>query len=300
MDVKELQEWDLSSVEALSSGGEPVDHDVMKRLLPLLQAHCNLSKDAFAPSYGLAEGGASVTFNGKQLVHIERDALYSSRKVQYVKGHTSASIAVYGCGEVKREKFNIVDGKDISLGDDQLGEIWISSPELARQYIESDKTCDLNCRLGSGEDIFWMATDDLGFIHNDELFVLGRKSGLIFLGGKSIFPHHIEALVNTLSNFRKGNTTAYVEGDNLAIAVEVKDESRHISTKQKTKLADLISTTVSSRFEVHANAVVVHFMPPRSAIRTSSGKLERLKTGAAIREGDIKVESFEMVCTCEY
>lgn len=39
MDTLGLQACELFRVEKLSSGGEPVDHDVMKRLLPLLQEH---------------------------------------------------------------------------------------------------------------------------------------------------------------------------------------------------------------------------------------------------------------------
>lgn len=73
---------------------------------------------------------------------------------------------------------------NISLQDDKIDERWICSPEIVRQYTESDKNIVLNRQLGSGEKMFWMATDDLGFIHGEELFVIGRKSDLIISSTK--------------------------------------------------------------------------------------------------------------------
>ena len=54
-----------------------------------------------------------------------------------------------------------------------MGEIWISSPSIAEEYVGSENNSDLNRRLASGEDGLWFASGDAGFVHNGEVFVMG-------------------------------------------------------------------------------------------------------------------------------
>ena len=57
-------------------------------------------------------------------------------------------------------------------------------------------------------------TGDIGFIHNKELYICGRKSDLIIVRGVNIFPQNLEKIIDQIPGFIKGRSVALSQWDN--------------------------------------------------------------------------------------
>lgn len=131
--------WDLSSLQVVCSGGEPIRPQTVRRFLDAF-APAGLSKAAFYPAYGLAECTLGVTMGGRALLHVDRAALAEGRVVPLSGedgGGTGDGIALVGCGRVtKRDsRVRIVDPQTRRpCPPGQVGEIWVDSPTKALGY----------------------------------------------------------------------------------------------------------------------------------------------------------------------
>ena len=87
-----------------------------------------------------------------------------------------------------------------ALEEDRVGEIWIRSPSRAAGYwnAHSKTESDFNAVLAGEEG--YLRTGDLGFIHNGELFICGRKKDLIIIRGRNHYPQVVASLVRPLNH----------------------------------------------------------------------------------------------------
>ena len=75
----------------------------------------------------------------------------------------------------------------------------------------------------------WYVTGDFGFVHGDDLYVIGRIKDMIIAAGVNIFPEDIEALVNTVKGIHPGRVawlsvwTIRAQGtESLAVVAEMR------------------------------------------------------------------------------
>ena len=84
----------------------------------------------------------------------------------------------------------IVDENGDVLGDDEVGEVEIRSPQLTREYWKRPDATTAAFHDG------WFRTGDLGIRSNDGYYTLrGRRGDLIISGGFNIYPREIEELL---------------------------------------------------------------------------------------------------------
>ena len=84
------------------------------------------------------------------------------------------------------------DTRDLPLG--EVGEIWLSCPQLMRRYwgSEHDKAATLRIE-GAAR---WIRTGDLGYLDADGyLFIVDRLKDLIEVGGFQVWPREIEEVI---------------------------------------------------------------------------------------------------------
>ncbi len=55
----------------------------------------------------------------------------------------------------------------------------------------------------------WFDTGDLGFQHDEELYVTGRKKELIIVAGENIYPQDVEQILNNEENFIPGRNVVF-------------------------------------------------------------------------------------------
>src|SRR5262249_56396031 len=81
--------------------------------------------------------------------------------------------------------------------------IRVSGPSVTRGYVTGPDATG-----GVGRD-GWLATGDLGYLADGELFVCGRRKEMIIVGGRNYFPQDIERVVNQVPGVRAGGVAAF-------------------------------------------------------------------------------------------
>lgn len=273
---EQFAQWDLSSLQMMMTAGEPIEQPVMDELLEKLERLCKVKSAVYCPSYGLAENAVCITVGGKRALNVDRELLIRGQlKI------TPEGMSITSCGKVIPNVPVAIVNDGVEIGSDRIGEIWISGPSLATHYI-NDGVDDLNKRL-PGRHGRWFKTGDIGFVHEGDLFVIGRAGDSINVRGYAMCPNILESAVNmAVTGLRKGSTTAYFDEqkDQLCIAIEMQSKTDRDSMRT---MADAIHENIARLFGVRFDSV--HFLPPKSAMKTSSGKLQRRQTGAAISSG---------------
>jgi acyl-CoA synthetase (AMP-forming)/AMP-acid ligase II len=290
---------DLSSWTTAFNGAEPVRAETIERFAATF-AECGFRREAFAPCYGLAEATLFVSrggsWNGPSRHAVDRKSLEQNRIVPAAHGAGTASTLV-GCGRaVPGETIRIVDPETrTQCATDRIGEIWVSSPSVARGYWnrpeESRRTFEAYM-ADTGEGPF-LRTGDLGFLRDGDLVVTGRLKDLVIIGGRNHYPQDIERTAEeSHPGLRAGCSAAFsIDKDGeerLVIAVEIEPRFRsHIrrgfasavrdsSTRHALDAEEIIhavSREVAERHEIEVYAVVL--LKVGAIAKTSSGKIRR-------------------------
>ena len=114
----------------------------------------------------------------------------------------------------------------------------------------------------------WFNTGDLGFLHNDNLYVCGRNKDIVIVNGENIFAVDIE---NYLENLPKiMNSLVMVEEDNIHILL-VPFGSKYLDAKK-------ISSLIFQHFGIS----------PKSVIQGKRNDIQRTTSGKAMRQETLK------------
>ncbi|MBV9229928.1 MAG: AMP-binding protein [Chloroflexi bacterium] len=272
---------DLSSWEIAANGAEPIRAETLERFATAF-ASCGFRKEAFYPCYGLAEATLVVsagqklvfptvqTFEGKELEHdrvAETDAASKNNRTLVSIGQS-----------LPDQKVLIVNPDSFTAcPSDRVGEIWIAGPSVAqgywRQPEESEQTFWAHL-ADTGEGPF-LRTGDLGFLHNDELFITGRLKDLIIIRGNNHYPQDIELTVEqSHPALRPACGVVFsVDVDGEERLVVVQELERQALQANVEEVAGSIRQAIAEQHELQTYAVVL--IKTGTIPKTSSGKVQR-------------------------
>jgi fatty-acyl-CoA synthase len=227
-----------------------------------------LSPVAISPVYGLAEATLTVTLvPPTEMVAAEWLSLSEFTVGQALPEHPDEQRgkAVVSCGRPITDARCEVRGADGgALPDMAMGEIWVSSPGVMRDYWQEPTPVGEPLRDG------WLRTGDLGFMKDGELFVSGRLKDVIFHGGVNLFAEDYEAVAESVPGVRKGNAIAFAITDleRMVVIVEsaADQDSLHL-------VADRVFAALADRLPRAPDEVAV--VAPGVVPKTSSGKRQR-------------------------
>ncbi|MFG2132525.1 fatty acyl-AMP ligase [Streptomyces sp. NPDC048751] len=276
---------DLSGVELTFTGAEPVRADTMARFGERFGPY-GFRAESFYPCYGLAEATLFVTGGtpgeGRREARIGRDALEARGVARPAAPGTDARTLV-SCGPPGPDtRLLIVDQVSREpLADGTVGEIWVAGPGVADGYWrrpeETAETFGATTADGDGP---YLRTGDLGFLLDGELFVTGRLKDLIVVNGRNHHPVDIErACEAAVPGIRRNCGAAFaVEGpagqpERLVVVYEADPAPAEQAEERYAALLDGIGRAVSAEVGVTPYAVVL--VRPRTAPKTSSGKVQR-------------------------
>jgi acyl-CoA synthetase (AMP-forming)/AMP-acid ligase II/acyl carrier protein len=279
---EQVQNLDLSSLELIYNGAEPIHADTLKRFAGTFTV-CGLEEKALYPCYGMAEATLLISGGLKTeapvIKHIDKTALKNNKVILGDAGTENVQTIV-GCGRTWMEqKIIIVEPETlIQCPDNQVGEIWVSGPNIAQGYwnkAELTERIFKPCLADTGEGPF-LRTEDLGFLNEGELFVTGRVKDLIIIRGRNHYPHDIEQTVEqSHDSLRKGCCAAFsLEMENeerLIVVQEVK--SKGLEAPELDKVIEAIRGAVAAQHELQVYTVVL--IKAGSIPKTSSGKIQR-------------------------
>ncbi|XXY46504.1 alpha/beta fold hydrolase [Sorangium sp. So ce269] len=293
---------DLSSWTFALSGAEPVRADTIDAFAAAFR-ECGFRREAFYPAYGLAEATLIAT-GGKiaapPVVRTFDGGALARRLVRPATSDSGDNRPLVGCGQPPPgHRLAIVHPDSLSpCPDGEVGEIWLAGPSVASGYWQQPEATRRTFAAhlaGTGEGPF-LRTGDLGFVHDGELFVCGRLKDLIVIRGLNHYPQDIEATVAEAHRLvRPGCAAALAfarNGDeHLVVVAEVDTRALAGGGEPRAQALDevvlAIRRAVSERHGVAPNQVVL--LKAGTIPKTSSGKLQRQATRAALADGQLEV-----------
>ncbi|HZF07637.1 MAG TPA: amino acid adenylation domain-containing protein, partial [Thermoanaerobaculia bacterium] len=257
---------DLSSWSVAFNGAEPVRRATLDRFAETF-APCGFRRASFVPCYGLAEATLLVTAarGVTDEPQVSCGALPSGDEVRIVQPESG-----------------------VLCSGDEVGEIWISGPSVARGYWnrpeETRETFTAVTREGGGP---FLRTGDLGFVRQGELVVTGRLKDLIILRGRNLYPQDLELTAEqSHPSLRAGSGAAFaVEERGEESLVVVHEVERHAG--DLSAIADAVRRAVAEEHGVRVADVVL--LRTGTIPKTSSGKIRRRECRWRYLGGDLEV-----------
>jgi acyl-CoA synthetase (AMP-forming)/AMP-acid ligase II len=278
----DLEGLDLTSVELIFTGAEPVRRDSIERFVERFAPY-GLRAEALYPCYGLAEATLYVTggepLGGWRSVSVARDALELAGVARLAKpGEPSRDLVACGTPGPDTRLLIVDPARHEPLDGGAVGEVWVSSPSVAEGYWgRPDETRDVfNAVTVTGEGPF-LRTGDLGFVHDGELFVTGRMKDLIVINGHNYHPVDIEQVCEAaVAELRGAAGAAFgIENDQESVEqlVVVYEVAIRAGEEQQRAVLERIRRAVSKQVNLAPHAIVL--VAPRTIPKTSSGKVQR-------------------------
>ena len=286
---------DLRSWAVAFTGAEPIRPATLERFAEAF-AGCGFRREAFMPCYGLAEATLMVSCGSRNappvVRRVQRRALEENRVLPAppTTGDEDAALLA-GCGEpLKGQVLRIVNPDTHgSCGPGEVGEIWVSSPSVARGYWGRPEETEMVFRArvaDTGEGPF-LRTRDLGYLSDGELFVTGRIDDLIIIRGRNYYPQDIEAAVERAHEaLRPGGGVVFaceVDGENQLVVVHEVDQRRRAIAEE---LVESVRRAITEEFELPLQAVVL--VAAGRVPKTSSGKVRRRACRTMFLEGGLE------------
>ena len=263
----DLEGVDLSHWRFALNGAEPIDVDAVRRFTERF-ARFGFRPEAMTPVYGLAEAGLAVTFSDARstprVTEFDRDGLAAHGRARRGAGRRLVSVG----RPLPGLRLEIRDEHDRPLPEDHVGAIMVAGPSITRGYYSNPELSATLIRGG------WLDTGDLGFVHDGELYITGRRKDLVIIRGRNYAPQEIEALATGTEGLRAGCIIAggvLVDGEGEQLVILAEKDAR--SDRADDALAADIRDRVVAGIGLTPRTVEV--LAPGTLPRTSSGKLRR-------------------------
>ncbi|HTZ16348.1 MAG TPA: AMP-binding protein [Mycobacterium sp.] len=289
----DLDGLDLGGVLGIISGAERVEPATLQRFVDRF-AHFNFQDHMMRPSYGLAEATVFVATGtwseSSPAVHFDLGELGAGRVERCAAG-SGTPLVKY---KVPRSPtLRIVDSethRECPQG--LVGEIWLHGENVADGYWRKppEEQCCFGAALVDPSPGTpggpWLRTGDLGFIHEGELFIVGRIKDLLIIRGRNHYPEDIEATVQKITHGRVAAISVPVDStEQLVTVIELKKKGGEPGEDALHRLSGVKSDVTSAISNAHGlNVGDVVLVPAGSIPTTTSGKIRRAACVEQYRE----------------
>ncbi|HZV75456.1 MAG TPA: AMP-binding protein [Conexibacter sp.] len=259
-------------------GGERIEWETLREADDVLGPY-GVRLDAMLPAYGLAEAALAVTMkrldgSPPSVRFLDADALYRGDLVNTAAGE-DGSLALVSCGPP-------VQGTSVRIdGAGPIGQICVRSESMTAGYLDHEALT--RSSIVDGE----LVTNDLGFLHDGELHVIGRTDDVITTGGRNVYARDAELSVERCAGVRPGCAALIdVPGPGqprLLLAVETHSEPPTGGVPLAREMAAAAYRAVGLRVEECV------FLAPGALPKTPSGKIQRFRCRSLLQEGTAPV-----------
>jgi fatty-acyl-CoA synthase len=270
-------DYDLSSLRALINCSEPIRTQSIDEFVGAYQS-CKLPPDVVKTSYAMAENVFAITqspIDGAPIrLWVSGPELWNDDRVVPVTDQTGKSICFVSSGRcIDDNQVRIVTTGGAALAEDGVGEIMIQSDSLFGGYFNRP---DLTAQVFENG---WYWSGDLGFIHEGELYVIGRKKDLIIVAGKNIYPQDIEEIVCNHPAIHDGRAVAFgiynpdIGTEDILVVAEVENEEL---LNDSVEIERVLRNAIAAEVDITARGI--YLKPPRWVVKSTAGKPARSTT----------------------
>ncbi|MDB9526146.1 fatty acyl-AMP ligase [Oscillatoria sp. CS-180] len=290
----QLASLDLSSWRVAFNGAEPVRSETLKAFSEKF-APCGFQSAAHYPCYGMAETTLMVTGGHRDKPPttgvFDTAALEQNRVAEtlYQSGRTLVSC---GLGQLDQTIRIVNPETSASCASDEIGEIWVAGPSVAQGYWhqETESRATFQAYLSDSNEGPFLRTGDLGFLRDDQLYVVGRLKDLIIIRGQNYYPQDIELTIERSHPDLKAGAGAVftipVNGEERIVVVQEVERSALRSLDVKD-VVGRIREAISAEYTLRSYMVVL--VKPGSIPKTSSGKIRRRACRNSLFDGSLAV-----------
>ncbi len=260
--------FDLTSVKAFINCSEPCKPETFDRFLTNF-GRFGITTNQLQVCYAMAETVFAVTqtMPGKPatVIAFDREHLRTENRAVVLDGGQSLLSA--GTPIPGLHLTILRDGATQPY--DAVGEICVSGHCLFDGYYKLPEVTRERLRDGT------YCTRDIGFLHNGELFVLGRTDDLLIIHGKNVYAHEIETVLGSIDGLKPGRSVAFtvfnpsIGSEELILLAEssgvVVANDSHIRRYVCEHVFDLTGIAVAE----------FRIVEPGWLIKTTSGKISR-------------------------
>lgn len=282
---------DLSCWRHALIGSEPIRPETLKKFVEAFEPY-GFQKKSFLAVYGLTESTMIVSvgqLNTPPTIEIvTMDRFGENPSIS----KDSTDRTRVGCGEaIGDTQMIIVDPNSMTrCRADKIGEVWVSGSIVAQGYwnrpYETQKTFE--AYLSDTKEGPFLRTGDLGYIHNQELFITGRLKEMMIIRGINYYPEDIEQTVEKSHPLLRPSCGA-------VFSIEKDDEERLIIIQEVEPLKKLKATEVIEKIREavskhhHLQVDAIFLIKPESIPRTVTKKIQRYACKEAFTEGALKI-----------
>ncbi len=174
----QLDGIDMSQPRRFCIGSEMIRPETMKGFLKKLES-TGFKAEHLCPCYGMAETTVALTFDETgQGIRVASPDVGEGEKV-------IEPVVCVGTPIIDTE-IRIVDSNNVIVPQGKSGFIQTNSPSVFSGYYHNEEATKATFSDG------WLITGDLGFIKDDELYIIGRSKEVLIIRGENIMPHDIE------------------------------------------------------------------------------------------------------------
>jgi acyl-CoA synthetase (AMP-forming)/AMP-acid ligase II len=263
--VEDRARLDLSSWNCAFVGAEPITASVLESFAAAFEP-CGFRREAFQPSYGLAEATLLVT------------GVTKGRGPKVHQASRCAGERMVSCGISSRDHELLIVEPETRTPclDGEEGEIWIAGPSVARGYWNNLEAtaATFAAYLADGRGPY-LRTGDLGVVSQGELGISGRIKNILIFAGRKLHAEDIEASARAACDPLRDTAIAALvirqDGvERVVLMLEVPRPNR--AEIDFDQLSQRIRAAVAYDHEV--SVVDIVFFGPLELPRTSSGKIQ--------------------------
>jgi fatty-acyl-CoA synthase len=270
-------QYDLSLLRALINCSEPVRARSIQEFKAAYALY-GLKPTAIQSSYAMAENVFAVTQSAMDAVpkHVWISGQHLAHEHVAVQtfSESEGSLCLVSSGHcLPGNRVRIVSAEGEELPEGRVGEILIQSDSLFSGYYNQPELTATALRDG------WYWSGDLGFLFDNELYVIGRKKDLIIVAGKNIYPQDIEEIVSSHPAIHDGRVVAFglYNADLGTQDIIIVAETQAIEElTQSAQIERALRNAVASELDVVPRAV--YLKPPKWIVKSTAGKPARSTT----------------------
>ena len=291
LDLK-LDCWDVAVV-----GSERVKQSTIENFYSQFKQF-GFRMESFFPCYGLAEATLMVT-GARYNVNANENRLSSinsnmADNISYYNNGDQGNSDIVSSGIVSESGDVLVIDVDAFTvqPEKQIGEIWVSNNSVAQGYWKNPKLSKEVFKAELLDKYFgrkYLRTGDLGYISNDNLYVIGRIKDLIIIRGINYVPQDIEATVQSCDEH-------LVNGSGVAFSLEFQGEERLVLVQEVISKINIENVTDGLISKINAKVISVHGIEPIEILLIRKNTLKKTTSGK-IQRYVVKKEYLEQVLT---